>query len=378
MGTNREAKISSIILLIRTIIMKNSINEIYLCRQMPYRGTSIIFPDMATYSITIDYEKCLEVAKVIRRFKLTLDTFTNPEFYPPSDEDPLYVANYFFFMVAIDHRTGTISNPFEGIINSKFYRGSDLLYRLGILKYFENPEFFTTSHMMHITVKEVSSWLSVDTPTRKLVRDPEIRAMLLRDAARKLHSNYSDNALMIFKGTEVFTWLRRLSRFLAYSDPVAKKSFLLIKFLERRNLIERAPLSQIKVPVDNHLTRIALRIGIVKPNPQLLNLIISSKEVEDDVDVLIRFSVREAFSLICYEAKIRPLYLDDLLWSLGRTCCTRNRPVCSFSCAKIICPTKSIISSCNGKCPLMEVCEAAERNNARGIYEHTKIDTWYY
>jgi len=328
--------------------------------------------------LTIDLNKCKEVAKAIRSLTLRLDTFTDPNYYPPKNEDPDLVANYFFFMVAIDHRTGVQSKPFKGIIDGRTYEGSDLLYRLGMLKYKEDPEFFTTDRMRNVTTEEVTKWLSVRKPNYMTIRDPETRAMLLRDAAIKLEELYSGKALNIFKGKDVGLWLRRLSEFLAYSDPVAKKSFLLIKFLERRGLIPKVRDEELRVPVDNHLTRIAFRLGIVIPDEEIINYIRLGKEVSYYTDVFIRLIVREAYSIICVKAGIRPTYLDDLLWSLGRTCCTIDRPVCLYGCDRKECNTRNILGGCNKKCIFMDICSVAGSKKALEIREHTKINTWYY
>ena len=327
--------------------------------------------------VSIRGDKCSELASLVKRLNIELDPFIDPRYYPPPDADPSYVAQYFFFMVAIDHRTGTPSMPFEGYVDGEFYHGADLLYRLGMLKYEEDPDFFSARYMSRITAEGVSSWLSVKEPRHVRVRDPEIRAMLLRDAAHKLLAQYLGNPLSIFKG-EPRDWFRALGSFLAYSDPVAKKSFLLIKFLERRHLISMIPAMELHVPVDNHLTRIALRLGIVMPDKEMWHIILSGREVPDEVDVMIRLVVRKAYFLVCEEARIRPTYLDDLLWSLGRTCCTRERPVCVLGCNRVKCTTKRILGSCNGTCPFISACDAFREHKALKIVEHTKLNTWYY
>jgi len=334
---------------------------------------------MGDLEVYIDVQKCIEVARVVKSLNINVDSFTNTEYYPPATDDPIRVASYFFFMVAIDHRTSRPSRRFEGIVCGKYYKGSDLLYRLGMIRYQEDPNFFSADRMEKVTTDEIRRWLSVKKPYYTCIWDPETRALLLRDAARKLNMKYSGNPLKIFEREDVKCWLSRLSEFLAYSDPVAKKSFLLIKFLERRGLIGEVESSQLEVPVDNHLTRIALRVGIVVPNEELMNLIRAGVEVSDKVDILVRLAVRKAFSIVCEHARIRPTHLDDLLWSLGRTCCTKERPVCIYGCNIVgECPTKYIISKCDNTCVFIEVCNAAKYGKSEKIYEHTKINTWYY
>ncbi|MDK2384426.1 MAG: iron-sulfur cluster loop, partial [Candidatus Korarchaeota archaeon] len=88
------------------------------------------------------------------------DPFTDPRFYPPPSDDEEAVARYFLVMVAMDHRLSRPGRPYEARLEDGFYHGADLLYRLGMEKYLEDPGFFAPSRLASITAEEVASWLT--------------------------------------------------------------------------------------------------------------------------------------------------------------------------------------------------------------------------
>jgi hypothetical protein len=293
-----------------------------------------------------------------------LDEFVDTRFYPPRSEEPEMVLRYFFFMVAIDHRTSKLG-PFEGYVDGEFFHGADMLYRLGKLRYDQDPDFFSPERMSRITPEDVEEWLTA--PSGMTIWDPSVRAELLRDAGRKLLRLFggSVSKLLNASGGRIRGFTSAgLSNFFkvfkAYSDPVEKKLFLFIKFTTRRGLLEVVDEHNIETPVDNHLTRIALRLGIVRTKKELLQKILSKVEFTEQEDIEIRMAVRRAYKLVSHISGIRPDYLDDYLWSFGRKYCTREKPAC-----------ESI-----GRCPLSEACTSFGK--ASSLTEHSFTNTFYY
>ncbi len=313
--------------------------------------------------VKVAYDSIERVSKVLARARQSVlayrDDLSNPELYPPKDEDPELVARYLFFMVAIDHRMSTPQMQFEGYIRGKFYHGADALWRLGMIKFEETRgRFFDPENLSKISVEEIRSWLRIGD---KAVRDPEIRAMLLRDAARKLLKFYRGSVMELIDSCQGY--VRRggegivelLKAFLPYMDPVEKKSFLLVKFLARRGLLRIRDPENLRVPVDNHLTRIAVRLGIVTVLDK--EPFRGEREAAEWEDVAIRYCVREAYAEVAKEAGTSPLDLDDFLWSFGRKICRFGEPRC-------------------GECVLAEVCKA--RESGEFLNEHLYLRTWWY
>jgi len=320
--------------------------------------------------LSIDRARICRFARILRSVlrNVTLDTFTDTRFYPPADADVETALRYFLAMVAIDHRTSRYG-PFEGYVDGEFFHGADLLYRLGTKKLSEDPEFFSPERLARISVDDVKRWLSVDG---RVIWDPEVRALLLRDLGRKLLRMFGGSALRLVRSAG--NYLKRpsghglidmLKAFKAYSDPVEKKPYLLTKFISRRGYFRYVDIENSEVPVDNHLVRIAFRIGLVTLHEKLINMIAKGDEVSEEDDVNIRLAVREAYKLVARACGVDPLVFDDYLWMFGRRYCTRIDPLCVRRQAP------------EGTCPFIGVCRFSGKDSLI-ITEHNFPNTYYY
>lgn len=326
--------------------------------------------------IHIDYNKISDVAKILRHIKIRVNNFNDPNFFPPRNYSDEEVARFFFFIVAIDHRTGTYDDPFEGYVDDAFLRGSDLLYHLAVKRFISDPDQFAPERLIKITTKDIVKWFSVHSPRKKVISNPAIRAMLMRDLAKKLTKIYDGEALKIIDLSDGYLYrsdgrgfIDQLKTFIAYSDPAEKKPFLLTKFLERRDLIVIRDRENINFPIDNHLMRIAIRLGLVKPSESTVNYFTSwSNNVDRDLDILFRLIARRAFKLLAIEASLSPFLLDDFFWELGREKCIFSSPLCErIKSGKLV-----------DECPLKEVCEQYLLRNRIIFNEHKFLETWYY
>ncbi|MCS7111173.1 MAG: iron-sulfur cluster loop [Ignisphaera sp.] len=282
-------------------------------------------------------------------------------FYPSVNELVDRVLAYFIVMVAMDHRLSRPGRPYEAFIDGRLYRGADLLYYLGARKFEADPEFFSPERLVFITKNDVIEWLSVDN---NVPPDPELRADLLNDIGTKSIKLFNGDFTKLLKISGGFLRKKNgyglqdlLKIFKAYQDPVEKKSYLLIKFLIHRGLFKPLDEENLNVAVDNHLTRVAIRLGLIELEEKLIDKISNKMEVSHDEDIIVRLCVREAYKMLSKLSNTDILLLDDILWVFGRSVCARDDPKCY-------------------ECVFRDLCKA-HRN---GVYltEHVFIDTWYY
>lgn len=312
----------------------------------------------------IDYDSCRRFAQVLKSADIVstcVEDFADGVFYPSRGEDPESVARFFFFTVAIDHRTRIRGFKYEAVVNGRKAFGASLLYLLSMRKFREDPDLFSPERMSKISVKELKEWLEIGEAR---IWDPEIRAFLLRDAGYKLLKLYEGCVLNVIKTSEYKLYnppeggfVERLKVFRAYEDPVEKKPFLLVKFLERRGIFEPRDCENLQVPVDNHLVRIAVRTGVVKLHPEEEELFKWKREATMEEDVIVRLTIRRAYKCISDALNAKPTLLDDFLWNHGRTVCTPENPKC-------------------GKCILRNACKSFL--SKRYLLEHKFLNTWYY
>ncbi|RLF15430.1 MAG: hypothetical protein DRJ97_03910 [Thermoprotei archaeon] len=313
----------------------------------------------------VDEEVASCLAEKMRSLDLKVSSFDDPRLYPPRNLDLELQLNYFIFMCSIDHRTGA---GFGGLVQGEWFRGSELLWRLGKAKLDEDPSFFTVDHMSRVSCDTVVSWLSVKEPRETVIKGPRLRTELLRDTAKWLARMFEGDPRRLIELSEesCVRLIELLRPFKAFNDPVAKKAYLLVKFLERRGLFKVRDEENLEVPVDNHLTRVALRLGLVEVNsPRAIG-----GRVGLGFDVKLRLTVRLGYKLVARRAGLRPTYLDDLLWSLGRELCLRKKPRCTAS------STLLALGGVEG-CPFKECCRGFKDENRRKLKEPV-VNTWWY
>ena len=314
--------------------------------------------------VGVDLGVVERVARALRRKEGALEKLNvyDERFYPPASDDPELVARYFLVMVAMDHRLSRPGKPYEACLEDGCYRGADLLYRLGMKKYSENPEFFAPGRLAEISIEDVRKWLSAGDATPP---DLSIRALLLRDLGIKLAKLYNSSALKLIElsnnrvhgSLETPGLAENLKVFRAYEDPVEKKVMLLAKFLVVRGLFK--PIDELDVAVDNHLSRIAYRLGLVMVSGPLWVKIKDGVEVTAEEDVLLRITVRRAYRYVAVKSGLSTTVVDDFFWIMGRKLCTRDTP-----------------PGCE-KCFFKSYCRA-RRNLAFMVNEHVYYNTWYY
>ena len=307
---------------------------------------------MARIPATLSLDKIIEVARALASLDLRRSDAFDTRFYPPKDADVEAVYNYFLAMVAIDHRTNIGDRQFTRRVDGEVFTGSDLLWRLGMEMFSKDSSFFSPMNLMRLDPAVVRDWLVGDYGP---VWDYGVRAYLLRDAGTYVFRNYG-TTIRLFHVSSIEELIDRLSGMAAYEDPVRKKAYLLIKFLALRGLLKVKP-QEMKLPIDNHLTRIAYRLGIVRLEDWVLELMRRNAHFSRELDTELRLIVRDAWDAVVRIGKLDPIALDDFLWRLGRTVCVRDKPQCD-------------------RCPLRDICNAHARGSF--INEHNHYLTYYY
>jgi hypothetical protein len=174
----------------------------------------------------------------------------------------------------------------------------------------------------------------------------------------------------------VATLLGRLAAMPAFSDPVQKKSHLLLIFLHERGLWPVADPENLEVAIDYHVMRVALRVGLLEVEDDALRQqLVEQRPADEALDTMVRLAVRGACrAALRATPGLTPFRLDNLLWMVGRNCCFyEHEPVCTKpgACWKI--DTCSLIVSfphdCGLSCPMSPVCRGARDPDHRALHE---------
>ncbi|HEX2359972.1 MAG TPA: hypothetical protein VHH72_09170 [Solirubrobacterales bacterium] len=225
------------------------------------------------------------------------------EDYEPPDFGEIPTPDAALFLTAIDHSTGYRSPHM--VDGTGPYEGSALLWALGLAFERRRPGLLTAASLRDVGERELRAIFTVEGETASGLGD---RARLWRDAAELLDEDYGGSAEELIASAEGLLGgpgglLRRLAAFEAFSDPLAKKSFLVCKIWGRRGWLRVADPGSWEVSADNVLMRLALRAGLVRPGA--------------DVEA-VRAATRDAFRAVADAVEISAPVLDDLLWERGR------------------------------------------------------------
>ena len=280
----------------------------------------------------------------------------------------------------------------QGEVGGQLVKGSDLFLSLAGRKEERDPGFFSAARMADLSLDEYRAMYALDgKPENSLISRPEERVRILRELGQGLLKQYgggSDVYLFVqmladcnqrLQSVDNAGFLDWLSQFEGYSDPHHKKAFVLLKVLDRLDLFHPQDRENLYIPVDYHLIRMALRTGLVDVTDEGLARQLSSRqEASQPDDDEIRQVVKLAYKELETQSRIDVFVLDEIFWTIGRSCCHYSRPTRCETCDFTDCTVmKSFDYVCPGRCPLNSICLGAHDEAYRGLFEPNIVTTYY-
>jgi hypothetical protein len=332
--------------------------------------------------VAIDEARCVRVAQRLKELNLHTTTYAALEGTLPALE-PAQMREYYWFLCALLF-------DFKGMqatLDGKESQGSELLFALARREVALDPQAFAALRMAKITTQQFNTIFSAerDASCPSISRGAE-RARLLRETAQALQQRYDGALDKLLAESEGY--LRRpdgkgvldvFSMLPGYYDPHLKKAFVLLKIWQRLGLWEAKDQQNLFIAVDYHLLRVALRSGIVQVQDEALaqrlrNQAPSTPEEEE----AIRAPVKLAYKRIEELSGLDVFTLDEIFWTLGRSCCHYARPARCAECDFSHCSVRlSFTYDCTGCCPLADACEGSTDPAQRALFE-PMLETMYY
>ncbi len=333
--------------------------------------------------VEVDMKACQRLASLLKSQSIPLDKEdTNLRGFSREQ-----IGNFYFFLVAICHQTSPRGKmPLEGKVGGRQRRGWDYLSAKFEAAARSAPELLIPSRWTVMSGLEVSV----------LFRDPELGDRLTESASRAALVNNLGRVMQI----NHWSWLEDiyrlccarvatgspnlidvLAQFRAYSDPVKKKSFLLLSIMRNTGLWHYIDEERLGPPVYYHEVRGHLRLGtvMVKDNT-LRQKLLNTLPVTPAEDIAIRQSVFDAIMLLSELTDLHnPSQLHYLFWNVFRSCCTRESPHCQECPPDCSLPERyvplAIHPDGQRSCPFSDICASAKTHQR--YYEHV-FDTDLY
>ena len=307
----------------------------------------------------------------------------------PPGHRPDQMVDFFFFNSALLFDFYGLEAELDG----EYLKGSDLFLGYARKKAIQEPGFFTAARMAELSLEEYQAAYAPDgDPAHTLINRAQERVAILRDLGQGLLQDYrgtedepylSPRLLAACNGRlrtpEGIGLLDRLANFEGYNDPHFKKAFVFLKAVDKLDMFRPQDRDQLFIPVDYHLIRMALRTGLVTvTDPTLAEQLRNQRDASQSDDLEIRQEVKLAYKALENISGINVFVLDEMFWTIGRSCCHYSRPTRCTTCDLSDCSVmKSFDYQCPGHCPLATVCLGAGDQAYRALFEPHLTTTFY-
>lgn len=328
--------------------------------------------------IVVDESQCKAIAGRLRQQTVRADAYL---FVPATPAEARREANYWTFVIAICQHTKSL----EGRIDQRWRRGWDYLVRASrrVL-----DEFASAQAMAAIDADRLRSIFSDDfDPAHSTVDRIDERLGQLHQVAEALLAGYDGEAMNLYcraggrlRGPGgIFERLAHMPPFL---DPLEKKAHLLTGQLDAAGVWPLEDPENLKVCMDYHAMRVALRTGIVEvTDPGLLIALKQRARVSDEINHAVRRAVSDACDRVIALSGVSVFEFDKWIWHLGRSCCFYDHePICGTrTCHKMdICTyIQAVDYACPGRCSLDGACKGSRDDFYKAFWE-TNVYTEFY
>lgn len=270
---------------------------------------------------------------------------------------------------------------FYGYIDDVYYSGSLLFWRLGKIKFDDNPEFFSLDSIADLKVDEFRSIFSIGRIYGVNSLDLSSRVQILREVANKILKDYNGSFYNLIDVSSNYLYhngsgfIERLSKFRGFNDPVEYKSLLLAKILFRRGFLSLNDIDHFHVPVDSRILIFSLRFGLIYLDDAFMNKFLSGLITLSE-DYALRIRIREGLDFTSKISKKDSMLLHDFLDMFTFHCCKLSHPKCVYKCdVKCSLP---LFFECDGNCFLMGLCRFGGTDLINKINKPTISDGIYY
>jgi hypothetical protein len=329
--------------------------------------------------VEVSVEQCAAIGKILQ--KLTLKPKVFERDYITFKADPEIKLRAYLFSVGICHQTHTLISKKSNLVGFNYLEAASVRLAQTCSPLLD-PFFVSRQDPQKLS--DDLALLFSDTGDRKdstLDRLDE-RVELLVDMNRKLVEKYSGKISTLFEiskgradGEQGLYQL--LSDFIAYSDPLKKKSTLFITIAQSAGLLNVQDVDNMIPIMDYHMQRVLLRLGCVEiRDAKLRNALIKQEKIDTDEEI--RSASIEAIRELARHSGHHATAIHDFLWPLGRSCC-KEKPLCkSGVCDKKPCTFDLFVNlSEHKKCVFDGTCKGSLHEEYIKLWQPI-VETHYY
>ncbi|MCD4735710.1 MAG: hypothetical protein K8R53_06670 [Bacteroidales bacterium] len=330
--------------------------------------------------VIIDNELCIAVGDILKK------TSIRPEFYNRKflniEAETETLFGVYFYSVAICHQTHNLCNPEKNLYGWEYME--DVFVELVQ----NSPELIDPLYLKEAKEKDIRQKLSIcfsydKNPENCTLDRLDERIKLMKEASIQIVRHFGGYLSVLFErsGCKLFNngsgMYELLGNFLAYSDPLRKKSSFLLKLLKDAGILTiNDPKNMIPI-MDYHMQRVLMRFGCVLIKDKILfNDLLNKIPVKSDQ--ILREKCNEAIKVIADVAGCDAWKMNDYFWPLGRSCCNETTLCSDKSCSKVPCTFFQMVDIKSHEFCLFErVCRGKADNAFRKLWQ-PMVNTHFY
>ncbi|MEM0085215.1 MAG: hypothetical protein QW743_07700 [Candidatus Methanomethylicia archaeon] len=329
--------------------------------------------------VKLDINKAAALGWLLSIYDFPINYYCNELFYPVSSYDDENILNYFLFMVLMDYNFP--DSHFYGYIDDVYYSGSLLFWRLGKIRFDDNPEFFSLDSIASLKVDEFRSMFNIGRIYGVDLLNLNLRVQILREVANKILKDYNGSFYNLIDASSNYLYcngsgfIERLSKFRGFNDPVEYKSLLLAKILFRRGFLSLNDIDNFHVPVESKILVFSLRFGLIYLDDEFMDRFLSGLITLSE-DYALRIRIREGLDFTSKISKKDSMLLHDFLDMFTSYCCKFSHPKCVYKCDEKC--SLSLFFKCDSNCLLRGLCRFCGTDLVNRIHKPAIPDSIYY
>lgn len=328
----------------------------------------------------LNKEQCKLIAKTIKPLQFRKQHLERPLLTFQADKETK--LRTYLFLSAICHQTHSLINK---KLNLKGWSFSEYVFtNLGK----ENSELLNPNFLAKLTtnqlIEKLKPLFSDDgNPNNCTLDKLDQRADFIIQISKKLNEQYNGKVENLIKKSDGFLinngngLYELLEKFEAFSDPLRKKSTLFAQLISHANLFQIKDKESITPVMDYQMQRLLLRTGCVEITDTELKKALQNKTpIQSDEEV--RNASCQAVKIISEISNKDIFELDDLLWSLARSCCKEKTLCTDKECSKNPCTFFTFINIPeHNQCIFEQICPGKSNKEYRALWQPI-VDTHYY
>jgi hypothetical protein len=332
---------------------------------------------MAKAQVNID--QCKAVGKILQKLSIKPSMYQRE--FITFEADPETKLRAYLFSVAICHQTHILINKKLNLV------GFNFLEKVFVDLARARSEILDPAYVVQQTNQGLSSKLARLFSETGKEKDSTLdrlaeRSDLLIEMSRKLVDKHSGQiSRLLSKGNGRLNGdqgiYQLLADFMAYADPLRKKSTLFVVLAQNAGLLDIKDVQNMVPIMDYHIQRVLLRLGCVEVlDPKLREALINREKLDSDEEI--RNASIEAVKELAFHSGHPDSIIHDFFWPLGRSCC-KEKPLCkSGICDKKPCTFELFVHLPSHKnCVFDGICKGSLSEQYIKLWQPL-VETQYY